>query len=420
MPSRVLLVLLIAVPCLTCIADDPLSLDPATTDLTLPNVLAPNLTTLANGDVLLTVLRKTDAGHQLVFTPVDGGAEPRVIVEGSDFFANWADVPGLVEVGEGSLMAHWLEDSGPETYDYGIRLARSTDAGATWTPLGWLNDDAWEAAEGEVIAGEHGFVSWIAERDGARAFWLDGRAATGHGEGHETPSGAMQLRTTTVVDGQVQPSELLDERVCDCCPTAAVATANGPLVAFRDRSEDEIRDIHILRGTADGWRRTVIDTSGWQIPGCPVNGPALAVEGDLVFVAWYTAHPEPRVVASWSTDGGHTFGEPIPLTTDTLGRVTAAILDGVGYVAWLRALESPTEDEMPPGEVRMVRTVSDGHVGSPVIVVETAATRRAGIPRLVVDGDELGLAWTEVVSGAAERPATTVRYRTVALPSTAN
>lgn len=407
--------------CLACLAcaSPPGSIEsapPDAADLTIPNALAPDLEKRGNGDVLLTALREAKAGHQLVFTPVDGSGAQHPIAEGSDFFANWADLPGLVEAGDGSLIAHWLEKSGPATYDYGIRLARSTDRGATWTALGWLNDDAWSASKDEAISGEHGFVAWVPEGDGARAFWLDARVAASHGGGHGE-AGAMQLRTTTVVDGEIAASELLDDRVCDCCPNAAIQTSTGPLVAFRDRTEDEIRDVHLLRRSADDWQRTVIDTSHWQIPGCPVNGPALAAEGDLVLVAWYTAHPEPRVYAAWSHDGGLSFGEPILLTTDTLGRVTGAILDGVGYVAWLSALESPTEAEMPPGEVRMVRVGSDGRAGSPVPVAETAATRRAGIPRLVVDGDGLGLAWTEVVRGAAERPATMVRYRTVASPS---
>ena len=407
--GRILILLFSA--CLACTPS--VTPPPATSlDVVIPSALAPNLTTLADGNVLLTALQVDSTGHRFVVLDVDAANQaPVVIAGGGDFFANWADVPGLVEAGDGSLIAHWLRKSGPEVYDYGIRLARSTDGGETWVELGWLNDDAWEREDGAL--GEHGFISWIAEDQGVRAFWLDGRAAAGHGhEGHG--GGAMQLRTATVVGSEVSASELLDERVCDCCPTAAVATSAGPLVAFRDRSEGEIRDVHLLRQTDDGWQRAAIDNAGWEIAGCPVNGPALAAEGDLVLATWYTAQPSPRVLAAWSDDGGATFDVPQTLTSDTLGRVTATILDGVGYVAWLSAVESggdPDEKRLPAGEVRMVPLEAEGAVGIPIVLSRTAATRRAGVPRLAVDGDQLGLAWTVVEEGEGGDTTTQVAYR---------
>ncbi len=39
----------------------------------------------------------------------------------------------------------------------------------------------------------------------------------------------------------------LDNRVCDCCQTSTAITANGPIVVYRDRSDEEIRDISIVR-----------------------------------------------------------------------------------------------------------------------------------------------------------------------------
>lgn len=410
MSPRLLPVLLVS----ASLACTPPSVPPpaADPDVTIPNALAPNLTAPVNGNVLLTALKVTSTGHQFVVLNVDvADQDPVVIAEGNDFFANWADVPGLVEAGDGSLIAHWLQKSGVEVYDYGIRLARSTDGGETWADLGWLNDDGW-APEGGA-PGEHGFVAWVPEGDGARAFWLDGRAAGGHDAEHA--GGAMQLRTTTVVDGEVAPSEVLDDRICDCCPTAAVMTSSGPLVAFRDRTADEIRDVQLLRRTEAGWQRTAIDTSGWQIAGCPVNGPALAVDDNLVLVAWYTAHPGPRVYAAWSEDGGDSFGDPTILTTDTLGRVSTAILDDRGYVTWLRRVEEAAEEgaveEIPAGEVRMVRLAPGGTPEGEVVVAETSATRRAGIPRLVADDDGLILAWTVVVPGSEGETSTQIAVR---------
>ncbi len=336
---------------------------------------------------------------------------PTTIASSSNFFANWTDVPAVTEAGDGSWIAHWLEVSGPETYDYGAKVAWSVDQGQSWSELGWLNDDAWGVGESATVAGEHGFVSWVPEGEGARSFWLDGRAAVGHSE---DGVGAMQLRTTMIVDGVIHPSEVIDDRVCDCCPTAAVATPNGALVAFRDRTEEEIRDIHLLRQTADGWSRTEIDTSGWQIAGCPVNGPALAAEGNLVLLAWFSGHPEPTIYAAWSIDGGLTFESPVRLTSDTLGRVTAAISGSRGYVGWLSQTQSLMKEKAGPvggGEIRVVRIEPDGRVGSVVGLVQTAASRRAGIPRLVGLDQRLGLAWTEVTADEEGALSTNVRYQ---------
>ncbi|MCM2270230.1 MAG: glycoside hydrolase, partial [Thermoanaerobaculia bacterium] len=97
-----------------------------------------------------------------------GWSAPATIVESAAVWANWADTPGIAQAGDGTLVAWWLERNGESTYAYGVRIARSTDGGASWQPLGWLHDD--------LSPTEHGFVSMVAAGDGVRAFWLDGRA----------------------------------------------------------------------------------------------------------------------------------------------------------------------------------------------------------------------------------------------------
>ncbi len=377
----------------------------------IESALAPNL-----AGNRLSYLRKGDFYRFETRSISERNAAATVIAEASDFFANWADVPAMVEAGDGSWLAHWLQIAGPDTYDYGIRIARSSDAGASWTELGWLHDDAWNGGAGEIIPGEHGFVSWVPEGAGARGFWLDGRATGGH-DRHD--GGAMQLRTTLIRGNEIAPSELVDDRICDCCSTAAVATANGPLVAFRDRTDGEIRDIHLLRGTEDGWQRTVIDTSGWEIAGCPVNGPGLAADGDRVLVAWFSGAPETSVWAAWSLDGGLTFDRPKLLTTNTLGRVAAAISGDLGYVAWLA--QTGTDDGQPgeikDGEIQMVTLDVNGGTSEPIRLVSAAASRRSGVPRLTAHEERLGLAWTHVLRPDEGPLATEVRFSWLVPPS---
>ncbi|TNF77870.1 MAG: hypothetical protein EP299_04175 [Acidobacteria bacterium] len=371
-------------------------LDPPASDRSL----APNLA-IAGSQVVHTWLERYDGGegvdtHRLLFSRLtDTWTKPVVIAEGDDFFANWADLPAVVAAADGSLTAHWLAKTSEETYAYSIFLARSTDGGLSWTPLGRLNDDDTPT--------EHGFVSYIADGDGVRAFWLDGR---GMAEG-----GPMSLRTA-LIGSRVGADEVLDERVCECCSTGSAMTSAGPVVVSRDRSESETRDISIVLRADGGWGRPrVIHQDGWQIDGCPVNGPEIAAAGDVVAVAWFTAaNAEPKVQVAFSHDAGLSFGRPVLIDGGgPLGRVDI-VLDGrEAVVSWLAF-----GAEM--GEVRLRRIAADGTSGPPVTVARTAASRAAGFPRLVRNGDLLYLAWVDV----GDEGTSNIRLREIPVASVPN
>ena len=326
---------------------------------------------------------------------------PRRIVQGDGFFANWADLPAAVADPGGARFAHWLEKLGPDTYAYGVQLARSTDGGDGWQRIGLLHDDASPT--------EHGFVSYAPLADGVQAFWLDGRAMAG---GHsEEPAGAMQLRTTRLEgDGGPPASVLLDERVCECCQTDAAATAAGPIVVYRDRDVTEIRDVAVVRGAADGWTApTILHPDGWRIHGCPVNGPAVAAEGDAVAVAWFTAADKrPRVRVAFSGDAGASFGAPVEVDDERpLGRVDVALgRDGAAYVSWLATAGEAAE-------IRLRRVAPRGALGEATRIATTASTRSAGVPRMVRSGEDLLLAWTDVGDGVEDSGRSQIRVAKV-------
>lgn len=358
-----------------------------------PGAMAPSLTPTADG-LLLTWLEPAAAGrvgHALRLSRFKEGrwSTPATIAAGNDFFANWADFPAVAQAPDGSLTAHWLAKTGADTYAYGIFLARSADGGATWKPAGLLHADR--------IPAEHGFVSWIPEGKGLRAVWLDGR---------ETPKGgAMTLRTGLA--GKTGTEEVLDARVCDCCQTDAALTADGPIVAFRDRSDKEVRDISVVRKTVAGWSApTPVHQDNWEIPGCPVNGPAVAAAGRRVAVAWFTAAAPagPRVLLAFSEDGGQRFGEPILIDGEKpLGRIDLQLdAQRNAIVSWLAFQEKGAA-------VRLRRVSPKGAAGAPVTIAATSAARSAGFPRSAVSGDRLWLAWVEDAEGAS-------RVRAASLP----
>jgi peroxiredoxin len=210
----------------------------------------------------------------------------------------------------------------------------------------------------------------------------------------------MTLRTTWIGE-TIEPGELLDSRVCDRCQTSAAVTADGPVVVYRDRSENEVRDISIVRRTSEGWSApAAIHTDGWKIAGCPVNGPAVASGGPesrLLAVAWYSAPDDrPEVKVAFSRDAGASFAPAVVLDdADPLGRVDVALDEsGEAIVSWLA---SGANDS---AEFRLRRVSPDGTgpdaLGEPLTVATSSASRASGLPRLLRHGRLLVIAWTDV------------------------
>ena len=348
--------------------------------------MAPNLATGSSGTYLTWLEPVSDGEGQALYFSILGPeatawSEPELVVQGQGFFANWADLPAATEAADGTRFAHWLGKLGEGTYAYGAALARFRSADESWQKIGLLHDDD--------SPSEHGFVSYAPLSEGGiQAFWLDGRAMPGGGD--------MQLRTTllaeTLTPDKPQPSELLDERVCECCATDAALTDNGPVVVYRDRSPEEIRDISVVRATADGWSRpAVIHDDGWQIHGCPVNGPSITARGNHVAVAWFSAGGvAPSVKVALSKDGGALFSEPVIIDDQApLGRVDSTHdAQGRAVVTWMGTSQSGIE-------LRFRTVDSNGRLGKVHVVTDTSGRRSAGVPRMVTHGDRLLFAWVE-------------------------
>jgi len=318
-----------------------------------------------------------------------GWSAPVTVAAGDDWFVNWADVPSVLRLSDGTLVAHWLQKSGPGTYAYDVRLTYSGDEGRTWAESFTPHHDGTET--------EHGFASLFEMPGGGLGLvWLDGRQMAGEagaGGDHAGAPGAMSLRFAAYDASWTQTADTaLDARVCECCPTTAAVTADGPIAAFRDRSEDEIRDIYVARVADGGWTTgRPVHEDNWQINACPVNGPTLAADGSRVALAWF--HAKERTGATFvafSDDAGRTFGAPVRVDDGaTLGRVDLELLaDGSALVSWIER----TEDG---AEFRARRVTHSGERSAPVTVAPLASSRASGYPRMARHGDELVFAWTD-------------------------
>lgn len=353
-----------------------------------PGSALPNLFASEDGQVWLSWIEKHEDGMAtLRFSERQDTvwSASQTIAAGDDWFVNWADFPSLIVLDDGAMAAHYLAKSGEGTYAYDVRLTQSADGGATWSDALVPHDDGTQT--------EHGFVSMLPwDGDQVLAIWLDGRNTGGGGhDGHG--GGAMTLRAAALdADGTIHEGAELDARVCDCCSTSAALTTNGAIIAYRDRSEGEIRDISVVRLQNGAWSEPqAVHADDWNIAGCPVNGPVVTADGEQVAVAWFTAAGEtPRVKLAFSFDEGVSFGEPVVIDDgDPIGRMDMAMLaDGSALVSWVERTDNGAE-------IRVRRVTPDGTVDPSTLVAETSPQRASGFPQLVRSGDQLLMAWTE-------------------------
>jgi hypothetical protein len=202
----------------------------------------------------------------------------------------------------------------------------------------------------------------------------------------------MTLRAATFGADAAQTSEdVIDLRVCECCPTAAAATADGVVVAYRDRRADEVRNIGIARFADGKWSEPApVHDDGWRIDGCPVNGPAASALRRDVAIAWFTVEQElGHAFVAFSTDAGRSFGAPIRVDeAGSLGRVDVEQLeDGSAVVAWIELA-----NQKATFSVRHVER--SGRRSAPVAITAMGANRNSGYPRMARRGQELVFAWT--------------------------
>ncbi len=375
--------------------------DRGPTPLTVESIAAPTsgdaaepfVARAADGTIHMSWLeRQADSSVALRLSTLgpDGAwSAPREVVRRTDRFVNWADFPSVMPLQDGSLLAHWLQRSGTERFAYDVRVASSTDGGATWS------ESVLPHAAG--VPAEHGFVTILPAERGADILLLDGTAgalaaAAAKESGHEGHGGGMQLGYAAWRDGAVTETRILDTRTCDCCQTTAAMTTQGPVVIYRDRSDEEMRDMAVTRRVNGEWTAPVsLHDDGWKIDYCPVNGPAAGAVGDTVAVAWFTgAQDTSRVRVAFSTDAGATFSAPVR-ADDGLptGRVDLEMLSGdAALVSWIERIGGDK------AQVRMRIVRRDGTVEPAIVVSPSSGARSSGFPRMARDGDGVVIAYT--------------------------
>jgi hypothetical protein len=347
----------------------------------------PQLTSSSKG-AILSWLDQDETKTTLRFSERTSGGwtEPRTVSSGDDWFITTADMPSVLRMKNGTLVANWYPTTDAFIEAYDTYLSYSRDEGKTWAKPFSPHHDRTKT--------QHGFVSLLELADGGLGMvWLDGRDQ----EQNTTDplGGSMGLYFTSFDSSWKQSAEsIVNARVCECCQTAAVMTADGVLTAFRDRSADEIRDVKVSRLEDAKWGPEIsLHDDNWKIEACPINGPALSARGRQVAAAWFSApNDNGRAFASFSQDAGKTWGNPIRLDDDaSLGRVAIELLDdGTAVASWMEFANERSQFK--------VRRVSASGQRSTAVAVPGVG-RASGYPRMTRSGNELILAWTESEGG---------------------
>jgi hypothetical protein len=294
-----------------------------------------------------------------------------------------------------------------------VRVARSRDGGRTFGSP--------EVLQAKDAPGDRGWHALTVDQAGrAHVIWLDHRGLAEDWDAPPAPkpsagtqpadefAESMSMASRSGIyyhgEGQSRGEHMLAMSVCYCCKTALAAGPKGALyAAWRHVYPGSIRDIAFI-ASADGGRtfgtpgRVSVD--GWQLDGCPDDGPAMTVGPDnRVHIVWPTViggtEPEGAIFYASSTDG-RAFGPRIRVPTLGSPRPTHPVLalDEAGrvVVAW---------DEMQ-GTARkvVVRTMTPdtkatATFGAPVVM---GAGLSASYPALATSARGVLVAWSDGVA----------------------
>jgi hypothetical protein len=337
-----------------------------------PTSLQAHWSIAQDGSPLLSWIETSKDGSHALRYAIRRGAqwsEPRTIATNRQFFRQPAESPSVISFADGSLLAEWVEIPPGSGEAENMYVSASKD-GIQWTTPVMAHQDRSPV--------QHALASMTASGDQeASLVWLEAL------KGEDAPS--TLKRTVVNSAGKVLKEEILDPDVCTCCPTSIVKTSKGLLVAYRDHSAQDIRDIAVIRFENGRWLPSkILNPDKWEINACPVNGAAAAAKDNRVAIGWYTeAQDMPRTQLVFSSDGGATFSKPIRVSVgNSFGHVSVALDDqGGALVSWLE------EGKGTEGVRLLVRQVSA------VTQVAEGSRSSIGYPRLLHAGSETWIAW---------------------------
>ena len=376
------------------IADDSFDIQFSDISIKTPaGSMSPHLSTSKSNITILNWLEPTDDGHRIQFSKYDSGwAKPSTVTNGNDWFINWADFPSVINFNQNEYAAHWLKKSGESTYAYDAYISISKNNGKSWSqPI--------KAHEDETQT-EHGFLSFYEHKNELGFIYLDGRKMANKATNDKSHS-SMSLRSGSIdSNSKLNNTQNIDGLVCECCQTDITVTDRGPIGVYRDRSEEEYRDIYITKLENESWTEgKPLHLDNWKINGCPVNGPVIAGNNNEITVAWYTrSGGKSNIKIAKSFDYGETFNEPLLIgTNETVGHISMTTDNKRNtWLLWQKTAKK--------GLVELVLTKiePDSNQIMHKIIEEAGKSPRFSFPQIARNGETIILAYTTVINDSRE------------------
>ena len=282
------------------------------------------------------------------------------------------------------ILTSYLKKSDSGTYTYDVVLNLQKLSGEKIKENFLLNTDG--------VKAEHGFVSMIPNNnEGFFITWLDGRNTIEKKlDGHHKP---MTIRFAEITNkGDIIKESELDTATCDCCQTSIANTNEGPIVVYRDRSDNEVRDIYSVSNIDGQWQSPkAVYNDGWIINGCPVNGPKVISNSRNIAIAWFTVSKGKPIVnvsfSRYNKDGN--YQAPLKINDhNAIGRVDVAFLNEEEIIV------SYMEFDNVETYLRIKKISINGEASKPITISKINGGRNTGVPQLEIINDDIFLVWT--------------------------
>ena len=262
-----------------------------------------------------------------------------------------------------------------------LRLAKSSDDGATWTsPVTIASDSAFGTRNFHALhvgADSSLYVAWLESQQGTSKTFLT----------RSTDGG-----TTWTTPALADPNQS-----CPCCRTAIATASDGTLyLAWRTVLPGNIRDVVVARSTDHGvtWAPPVrVHADNWVFDGCPHAGPSMQVDsaGTLHIVWWTGKQGAAGTFYARSTDKAASFQQPVALGVGEFS-APAHVQLAVGSNGKVVAVWDDGTVKLP----KVVMRVShDGGTSfSPATLVSKEGSAGT-FPVLALRDNDLTIAWSE-------------------------
>ncbi len=292
----------------------------------------------SRGEVVAAVWSADEDGDTDLYlaTSADGGrtfSQPRRVNDVPGDVTVYGEQPPRVALGMGTpapIYVTWTSANQEKKLSF-LRFARSLDSGETFEPAVTLHSPD--------LPGDRGWHSLSVSPSGSvHAVWLDYRPLGGKKSvgsllenvisrleprvlAH-THGAAMGLYHLAWDGGAPAEGKRLFEPVCECCKTAMAIGGDGTVyAAWRHIYKDNYRDIAFAasRDGGESFGSAVrVNEDGWQIDGCPDDGPSMVVDAESrVHLIWPTLIQEKMDMGIFhaSTADGATFSKRAALPT---------------------------------------------------------------------------------------------------------